>query len=103
MKIDDGNSVVFSDRQKRFAVKLRRIQHELDAFPGLPETTRLQVAGSLAEAASAAKSPNVDKTSVAATIENTGKVLQSTTGVAENVVKLANTLFTMAKWVAAFL
>jgi hypothetical protein len=100
----DGNLILSSASTRDDLIEqLRRIQHELDAFVSLPKTTRLQVAGSLADAASAAKTPSADKKSVAATIENAGKVLQSTTGVAENAVKLANTLFTMAKWVAAFL
>lgn len=85
------------------AEQLQRIKKELSELPGLPSSTRDQVAAALDEAAKASRSQTPDKKGIADKINNAGTLIEKTSGIAENAIKLAKTLFTIASWVGTVL
>jgi hypothetical protein len=85
------------------ADQLQRIKRELNKLPDLSSTTRDEVSATLDKAARESKSPATSKSSIVDQINTAGTLLKKSSGMAENAVKLAETLFKIATWVGAIL
>ncbi len=100
----DGNLILSpASTGDDLTVQLTTIQNELNRAGSLPDNIRAEISAALTEAAVAARSPAPDKKRIAEKIETAGKLIESTSGLADGIVKLAPTLFGIAKWAAACL